>query len=126
MIVCYASADQRVLWQVGGAAALFIAGCGAIGYATRRDVSGLARVSFWALVALIMFGVVMIFVDIPGDSLVYSVLGLAIFAGLTMSDFQRLRNSRDIDSAPLIAASIFLGALNVFTFFLRVFSRNSE
>ena len=26
-----------------------------------------------------------------------------IFAGLTMSDFQRLRRSRDIDSAPLMA-----------------------
>jgi FtsH-binding integral membrane protein len=28
-----------------------------------------------------------------------------------------------MDSAPLIAASIFLDALNVFLFFLRIFSR---
>jgi FtsH-binding integral membrane protein len=89
MIAYYASADPRVLWQAGGATALFIAGCGAIGYATWKDLSGLARVSFWALVALIMFGVVMIFVGIPGGSVVYSVLGVAIFAGLTMSDFQQ-------------------------------------
>ncbi|HUN34524.1 MAG TPA: PAS domain S-box protein [Trebonia sp.] len=40
-----------------------IAGCGAAGYATRRDLSGLARVSFWGLLALIMFGIVMIFVN---------------------------------------------------------------
>ena len=66
----------------------------------------------------------MIFVNIPGGSLAYSVLGLVIFAGLTMSDFQRLRRSKDIDSAPLMAASIFLDALNVFQFFLRIFSRN--
>jgi FtsH-binding integral membrane protein len=37
-------------------------------------------VSFWALLTLIMFGVVMIFVDIPGGSLAYSILGLVIFA----------------------------------------------
>jgi FtsH-binding integral membrane protein len=121
----YAGADPQALWQAGGATALFIAGCGAAGYATSRDLSGLGRASFWALVALIMFGVVLIFVHIPGGSLAYSVIGLAVFAGLTMSDFQRLRRSTDIDSAPLMAASIFLDALNVFQFFLRIFSRNN-
>jgi uncharacterized protein len=109
-----------------GATALFIAGAGAVGYATRRDLSGLARLSFWALIALIAFGIVMIFVDIPGGSLAYSVLGLVIFAGLTMFDFQRLRRSKDLGSAPLIAASIFLDALNVFLFFSRIFSRNNR
>jgi modulator of FtsH protease len=76
----------------------------------------------WALPALIAFGVVLIFVNIPGGALIYSVLGLLIFAGLTMYDFQRIRQSRDVSSAPL-AASIFLDILNVFTFFLPFFSR---
>jgi uncharacterized protein len=117
----YASADPQALWQAGGATALFIAGCGAIGYATRRDLSGVARLCFWALLALIVFGIVLIFVRIPGGALIYSVLGLVIFAGLTMFDFQRLRRSTDMNSAPLIAASIFLDALNVFLFFLQIF-----
>ena len=125
-LVYYAGANPQALWQAGGATALFIAGCGAAGYATRRDLSGVARAGFWALLALIMFGVLMIFVDIPGGALAYSILGLVIFAGLTMSDFQRLRRSKDIDSAPLMAASIFLDALNVFQFFLQIFSRNSR
>ena len=122
----YAGVNPQALWQAGGATALFIAGCGAAGYATRRDLSGVARMGFWALVALIMFGVLMIFVNIPGGSLAYSILGLVIFAGLTMSDFQRLRRSKDIDSAPLMASSIFLDALNVFQFFLQIFSRNER
>lgn len=79
----------------------------------------------WALIALIVFGIVLIFVRIPNGSLIYSVLGLLIFAGLTMFDFQRLRRSKNIDSAPLLAASIFLDALNVFLFFLRIFSRGN-
>jgi FtsH-binding integral membrane protein len=124
-LVYYASADPRALWQAGGATALFVAGFGAVGYATRRDLSGLARISFWALVALIIFGIVLIFVRIPHGSLIYSVLGLVVFAGLTVVDFQRLRRSTDLDSAPLLAASIFLDALNVFLFFLRIFSREN-
>jgi FtsH-binding integral membrane protein len=124
-IAYYASANPQALWQAGGATALFIAGFGAVGYATRRDLSGLARRCFWALIALIVFGIVLIFVRIPNGSLIYSVLGLLIFAGLTMFDFQRLRRSKNIDSAPLLAASIFLDVLNVFLFFLRIFSRGN-
>jgi uncharacterized protein len=124
-LVYYASVNPQALWQAGGATALFIAGFGAAGYATRRDLSGLARLCFWALLALIVFGIVLIFVRIPAGDLIYSVLGLVIFAGLTMFDFQRLRRSKDLDSAPLLAASIFLDALNVFLFFLRIFSRNN-
>jgi modulator of FtsH protease len=124
-LVYYASTNPQALWQAGGATALFIAGFGAAGYATRRDLSGIARLCFWALIALIVFGIVLIFVRIPGGELIYSVLGLVIFAGLTMFDFQRLRRSKDIASAPLLAASIFLDALNVFLFFLRIFSRSN-
>jgi modulator of FtsH protease len=117
----YASMDPRILWQAGGATALFMAGFGAAGYATRRDLSALARISFFALIALIIFGIVLIFVHIPHGELVYSILGLVIFAGLVMFDFQRLRRTKDMNAAPLIAASIFLDALNVFLFFLRIF-----
>ena len=122
----YASADPGALWQAGGATALFIAGFGAAGYATRRDLTAIARVGYWALVALIAFGVVLIFVQIPGGALIYAVLGLVIFAVLTMADFQRLRRSTDINSAPLMAASIFLDILNVFQFFLQIFSRRAD
>jgi len=122
----YAHTDAAALAQSGGATALFIAGFGAAGYATRRDLSALARICFWALLGLILFGVVLIFVNIPHASLIYSIIGLVIFAGFTMIDFQRLRTSQDNASAPLLAASIFLDILNVFLFFLRIFTRSSR
>jgi len=121
-VAYYGNMDPQALWQAGGATALFIAGFGAAGYATRRDLTVIARVSFWALVALIVFGIVLIFVHIPDGALVYSVLGLVIFAGFVMFDFQRLRTNTDITAAPLLAASIFLDVLNVFLFFLQIFS----
>jgi uncharacterized protein len=121
-VASYASTDPQALWQAGGATALLIAGFGAAGYATRRDLTAIARGCFWVLVALIAFGIVLIFVNIPDGVLVYSVFGLVIFAGFTMFDFQRLRRSTDITTAPPLAASIFLDILNVFLFFLAIFS----
>jgi FtsH-binding integral membrane protein len=120
----YVSTEPQVVWQAGGATALFIAGFGAYGYATRRDLSAIARLCFWALIALIVFGIVLIFVRIPNGQLIYAILGLAIFAGLTAFDFQRLRRTRDIRAAPLLAASIFIDILNVFLLFLSLFSRD--
>jgi modulator of FtsH protease len=122
----YASVDPSALWEAGGATALFVAGFGAAGYATRRDLSAIARIGWWALIGLILFSIVLIFVQIPGGALIYSVIGLVIFAGLTAYDFQRLRQSTDLASAPLLAASIFLDILNVFLFFLQLFTRNDQ
>jgi FtsH-binding integral membrane protein len=122
----YASNDPQALWQAGGATALFIGGFGAVGYATRRDLSVLARFAFWALVALIAFSIVLIFVNIPNGSLIYAIAGLVIFAAFTMIDFQRVRRSTDVASAPLLAASIFLDILNVFLFFLQIFGGRSN
>ncbi|MWB97844.1 Bax inhibitor-1 family protein [Agromyces seonyuensis] len=118
----YASVNPDAVWHAGGATALFIAGFGAYGYATSRDLAPLARVSSWALLALLVFGIVIIFVNLPGADVLFSVIGLAIFAVYTAWDFQRLRRSSDVDSAPLLAASIFLDILNVFTFFLSLFT----
>jgi uncharacterized protein len=124
VIAYYASTNPQSVWQAGGATALFIAGLGSAGYATRRDLSGLARVCFWALLVLIVFGIVTIFVNIPNAALIYSIAGLVIFAGITLYDFQRLRRTQDIRAAPLLAASIFLDILNVFLLFLNLLNRS--
>ncbi len=83
-----------------------------------------SRVCFWALLALIVFGIVTIFVRIPNGALIYSIAGLVIFAGFTLFDFQRLRRAQDIRAAPLLAASIFLDVLNVFLLLLTLFNRD--
>jgi modulator of FtsH protease len=67
---------------------------------------------------------VTIFVNIPNGALIYSIVGLVIFAGFTMYDFQRLRRTQDIRAAPVLAASIFLDVLNVFLLLLNLFNRN--
>lgn len=116
----YAETQPAVLWQAAGATAAFVGGLGALGYATRRDLSIYARALFFALLALIVFGIVAIFVAIPHANIIYAVLGLVIFGGFTVVDFNRLRRTSHELAVP-IAASIFLDVFNVFLFFLQLF-----
>ena len=125
-LVWYATTNPAILWQAGGATALFVAAFGSFGYLTRRDLSVVRRISFIALLVLLLAGIVLIFVHIPHASLIYAILGLVIFAGLTAADFQRLRRSQGLDSAPLLAASIFLDILNVFTLLLSLFTGDAS
>jgi modulator of FtsH protease len=116
----YASTDPSIVYQSAGATAGFIGILGSYGYATRRDLSSWARGLFFALLALILFGLVTLFVSIPNEHLIYAGLGLVVFGAYTMFDFNRLRRA-GMDQSTLIAASIFLDVLNVFQFMLMIF-----
>ena len=120
VIVDYADSDPSALWQAAGVTAASVAALGAYGYGTRRDLSSWARTLFWALLALIVFGIVAIFVSIPAGNVIYAVAGLAIFGGFTIIDFNRLRRAGD-QNAVAIAASIFLDVFNIFLLALDLF-----
>jgi modulator of FtsH protease len=125
VLAVYAKAQPDALYQAAGATALFTGGLGAVGYATRRDLSSWARTLFWALLALIVFGLIATFVAIPGANVIYAVAGLAIFGAFTVFDFNRLRRTTMGGAVP-IAASIFLDVFNVFLFFLSLFGGGSR
>jgi FtsH-binding integral membrane protein len=125
VINAYANADPAALWQAAGATGAFVATLGAVGYATRRDLSSWARALLWALIALIVFGIVAIFVSIPNANLIYAVAGLVIFGGFTIFDFNRLRRA-GVERAVPIAASIFLDIFNVFLFMVQLFGGTRE
>jgi FtsH-binding integral membrane protein len=109
VLAAYAQAEPAVLWQAAGATAGFVGALGAFGYATR----------FWALLALIVFGIVAMLVAIPHANVIYCVAGLGIFGAFTIFDFNRLRRANMASSVP-IAAGIFLDIFNVFLFMLRL------
>jgi FtsH-binding integral membrane protein len=117
----YAHTDPAALWQAVGATGAFVALLGAFGYATRRDLSAWAKTLFWALLALIAFGIVLLFVSIPQGNIIYGVLGLVVFGGFTVLDFNRLRRAGSQETVP-IAAGIFLDIFNVFLLLLTLFS----
>ena len=106
------------------ATALFVGGMGTVGYAIRRDLSFLYRILFWLLLALIVAGIVLIFVHLEAAYTAYALFGLVIFGLYTVVDFNRLRRAGTQEAIPL-AAGIFLDVLNIFLFFLRLFSRRN-
>ena len=119
-VVYYAENDPTVVWQAAGATGLTVAGMGAWGYATRRDLSYLYRALFFALLGLIVFGFVIVLFNIQGATTIYALAGIAIFAGYTLVDFNRLRRAGRAEAVPL-AASIFLDVFNLFLLFLQLF-----
>jgi FtsH-binding integral membrane protein len=124
-LVAFAEADSSVVWQSAAATALFIAALGSIGYAISSDLSGGYRVLFFLLLGLIVYGFISLFASMPGSNVIYAVLGLAIFGGYTLLDFNRMRSAGN-DEATSLAAGIFLDILNVFLFFLQLFGRRER
>lgn len=123
IVASYAASDPGVVYQSAGATAGFIGIFGAYGYATSRDFSSWGRYLLFAVIGLIVIGLISWFVAIPGGNVVYAVLGLIVFGAFTMYDFNRLRRT-GMEAATLIAASIFLDIFNVFQFMLMLFGGN--
>ncbi len=119
----YAATDPTAVRQAFGATTLLVSGLGAVGYATRRDLSFLYRTLFWLLLLLILAGLVLIFVHIPAADTAWTIAGLGIFGLYTVVDFNRLRRAGSQEAIPL-AAGIFLDVLNIFLLFLRLFSNS--
>jgi FtsH-binding integral membrane protein len=121
----YASASPGAVWQSAAATALSVTALGSIGYTTESDLSWGYRVLFFLLVGLIGFGFVSLFVSMPAGNVIYAVLGLVIFSGYTVLDFNRMRRADNADAVS-IAAGIFLDVLNIFLFFLQLFGRGRD
>ena len=121
----YAQAAPSAVWQAAAATGLFIAALGSLGYAINTNLSRGYRVLFWLLLGLIVFGLVSLFVSMPGANVIYAVLGLVIFGGYTVLDFNRMRRAGMEEAVP-IAAGIFLDIVNVFLLFLQLFGRSKR
>jgi FtsH-binding integral membrane protein len=121
MIVYYAKTNPGVVYEAAGTTALFVGLLGSIGYASRRDLTGVGRVAMFAFIPVFIFGIIALFVAIPGSNVIYCVLMLAVFGGFTLFDFNRLSRNPSYNSAVPIAASIFLDIFNVFLLLLSLF-----
>ena len=116
----YTTTDPSAVYQAVAATALFVGALGAGGYAIRKDLSFLYRFAFFALLGLIVVGIITLFVSMPGGSMIYAFLGLLVFGLFVVLDFNRLRRAGQQEVIPL-AAGIFLTVFNIFLFFLQIF-----
>lgn len=99
------------------------------GFATKRDLSAWGKFLFMALIGLIISGLFFMFVPgMMGSTmyLIYNVIGVLLFAGLTAYDTQKIKqmylmNGGAGNLAILGALMLYLDFINLFLFLLRLF-----
>jgi uncharacterized protein len=105
-------------------------GLSLVGYTTKRDLTGFGSFLIMGLWGLIIASLVGMFWHPAGFSLIISVLGVLIFAGLTAYDTQRLKmtyyqlggNEAGMSVATSYGAlSLYLDFINLFQFLLALF-----
>jgi len=105
------------------------------GYVTKRDLSGLGKILFMALIGIIIATVVNMFVKSSGFNLIISYIGVLVFVGLTAYDSQKIKEmmlaAPDASEASqklavVGALSLYLDFINIFLYLLRIFGNNRE
>lgn len=105
------------------------------GYVTKRDLSGMGKILFMALIGIIIATVVNMFVKSSGFDLIVSYIGVLVFVGLTAYDSQKIKEmmlaAPDASEASqklavFGALSLYLDFVNIFLYLLRIFGNNRE
>ncbi len=102
------------------------------GYVTKRDLSTMGTVLLMALVGLILATIVNIFVANEALYWITTYAGVAIFAGLTAYDMQKIKgyahagldDDAEQRASILGALALYLDFINLFLFLLRIFGRS--
>jgi modulator of FtsH protease len=120
VIAYYTTYDQTVLYQAAGGTALTVAGMGAFGFATSRDLVRWARPLFWAFLVVILASWLLVLFASGGD-IVVSILIYVFASAFLAINFQYLRRYANADDAVWIATGIFINIVNIFLALLRIF-----
>ncbi len=101
-----------------------------IGYTTKKDLSGMGKILFMALIGIIIATVVNIFVKSTGLEMIISYIGVLIFVGLTAYDTQKIKNmlydaeyaDESFQKLALLGSlTLYLDFINLFLYLLRIF-----
>jgi uncharacterized protein len=93
------------------------------GYVTKRDLSGWASFLFMGMYGIVAASVINMFWQNQTFSMVYSVIGVAVFGALTAWETQQLKDGfyGVAHDSTLMAKSAVIGALNLYITFINMF-----
>jgi uncharacterized protein len=101
------------------------AGFGALsiyGYTTKRDLSGFGKFLLMGLVGLIIASVINIFTKSSAADLMISIIGVFLFAGLTVYDTQKIKNMYvQVQGSDFQGKAVVMGALTLYLDFINLF-----
>ena len=132
-IIFVAYSLPTITLAFASASAMFGASA-AFGFVTKRDLSVFARFFMMALIGIIVSSFLNLLVFQSNSlSLIVSYLGVALFAGITAWDIQRIKNGDlaamlgSMEKASVIGAlHLYLDFINMFLFLLRIFGGSNR
>lgn len=106
-----------------GVTAVTFGATAVFGYVTKKDMSGMGRFLFMAVIGLIIAGLASMF--IPGMGFWVAGIGVLVFAAYTAYDTQRIRQAYLVQGgqqnlAVMGALELYLNFVNIFLYILRL------
>ncbi|QPJ63176.1 MAG: Bax inhibitor-1/YccA family protein [Candidatus Nitronauta litoralis] len=99
------------------------------GYVTKKDLSGMGQFLFMGLIGLILSRVANMFIESASFDSALNIIGVLIFAGLTVYDTQKIKQmnilgnegtEEDTKEAIVGALTLYLDFINLFLHLLRI------
>jgi len=101
--------------------AIIVGGLGIYAWISSKDFGYLGKTLFWALIGLIVVGVIGMFVSIgAGGQLLYALIGTAIFSGFVLYDVSNIKLRFGPKDAVIATVELYLDFLNIFLFILQI------
>ncbi|RDI39993.1 Bax inhibitor-1/YccA family protein [Falsibacillus pallidus] len=124
-IIAYylATMGANLVLQAVGTTVVVFGGLAIYASKTKRDLSFLGGFLFAALLALVVLGLFNIFWPLSSTAmLVYSFIGVLVFSGYVLFDFNRMKHySISPEDVPLMALNLYLDFINLLLSILRIF-----
>lgn len=125
-----------VVYNLGSIVSAFMGGTilftvmSGYGYFTKKDLSGYGSLLFIGLIAVIIAGIINIFIGSTVMQMVISSIAILVFLGLTAYDTQRIREDVSIENDGVAevrgALSLYLNFINLFLNLLQLFGERKE
>lgn len=110
-----------VIGEAATLSAVIVAGLGTYVWISGKDFAGIGKFLFWALLGLIVVGLLRFFVAFsPGVNLLYSIVGAGLFAGFTLYDFSNIKHRYGQNDYVIATVALYLDFLNLFWFLVQI------
>lgn len=110
-----------IIGEAAGLSAVLVAGLGTYVWISNKDFGYLGKFLFWALLGLIVVGLIGMFVHFgAAGSLLYAIVGAALFVGFTLYDFSNIKHRFGPNDYVLATVGLYLDFLNLFWFLLQI------
>jgi FtsH-binding integral membrane protein len=104
------------------ASAAGFAGLSLYGYTTKKDLSGFGKFLLMGLIGIIVASIANLFFKSSAMHLAISIIGVFVFAGLTVYDTQKIKNFYfEVAGTDFAGKAVVMGALTLYLDFINLF-----